>query len=252
MQGVEVLTAYPDQVSHHPVYPALQKLKFLIEENCQTTTMIFCLHWAYEDGMTWVEGWTDTCVDMQDKITTNTMKYSNDIGFTIAPVGNTWAEVLKRKGYPLHYLHLSDWNHTSLKGTFLMACVIYFTIFLESCERLEFNSSISDDEADSFKKTASDIVLNNLSLWNITTVDNETEHSMPSDIILNQNYPNPFNPTTHISFFIKNHYSHVLLQVYDMLGKSVNTIIDDYYQSGGYEVTFSGKNLSSGTYFYRL
>jgi len=58
--------------------------------NFKDTKIIYCLPWAYEDGMTWYEDWTDTYADMQDKIYNNTILFSNEIGFLIAPVGWAW------------------------------------------------------------------------------------------------------------------------------------------------------------------
>jgi hypothetical protein len=72
---------------------------------------------------------------------------------------------------------------------------------------------------------------------------------------LQQNYPNPFNPST-----IINWQSPVsgwqTLKVYDILGNEVATLVDEYRNSGNYEVDFnpasSIKNLASGIYLYRL
>ena len=68
---------------------------------------------------------------------------------------------------------------------------------------------------------------------------------------LKQNYPNPFNPTTNITFNLpKNTF--VNLKVYDMSGKEVAKLISQNMNQGNYTVTFDGKNLSSGVYFYKL
>jgi len=76
------------------------------------------------------------------------------------------------------------------------------------------------------------------------------------------NYPNPFNPTTKIKFAIPVETLHsaeggtslqyVALKVYDILGNEVATLVDEIKDPGIYEVEFSGNNLSSGIYFYRL
>jgi len=69
--------------------------------------------------------------------------------------------------------------------------------------------------------------------------------------VLSENYPNPFNPSTNISFTIPNN-SKVSLKVYDMLGKEVALLVNEYRPAGRYEVKFSAANLASGTYIYRL
>jgi len=66
-----------------------------------------------------------------------------------------------------------------------------------------------------------------------------------------QNTPNPFNPSTKITFYIpKNNY--VTLTVYDILGRTIKTLVNEYKNAGTYEINFDGSNLSSGTYFYRI
>jgi photosystem II stability/assembly factor-like uncharacterized protein len=68
---------------------------------------------------------------------------------------------------------------------------------------------------------------------------------------LYQNYPNPFNPTTNIKYQITDN-SFISLKVFDILGKEVATLVNKKLNSGTYEVTFDGSNLSSGIYFYKL
>ena len=172
MQGVGRITAYPDIYTDHPVYPSLVTLRDKISANCKSTKMVFCLPWAYEDGMTWLEGWTDTYKDMQKKIYENTLQYSDDVGFIIAPVGWDWNTVLKEKNYPLHYLHVSDWNHSSLKGSYLMACVIYATIYRQDLNGIGYYAGLPEDEAKYFQAVASSTVLESLELWNIIPATN--------------------------------------------------------------------------------
>ncbi len=96
LQGVGMLVAYPDSFTQHPVYPALLTLKSKILANSETTKMVFQMPWAFEDGMTWYQGWTDTYGDMQQKIYDNTLIYSEEVGFEIAPVGWVWYAVFGR------------------------------------------------------------------------------------------------------------------------------------------------------------
>ena len=159
--------AYPEYYTAHPAYPALVTLKGKILDNCASTRIIYCLPWAYEDGMTWL-GWPDTYEDMQLKIYNRTIEYSNDIGFTIAPVGWAWNKVLVDKEFPLHYLHLRDWNHPSSKGSYLMACVIFSTVFQESSVDISYYAELPKDEAVYFQTVASNIVLDSLHVWNIS------------------------------------------------------------------------------------
>ena len=68
---------------------------------------------------------------------------------------------------------------------------------------------------------------------------------------LYQNYPNPFNPVTNIKYQIANS-SFVSLKIYDVLGREVSTLVNEFKKAGSYIVTFNGSALASGVYFYRL
>lgn len=68
---------------------------------------------------------------------------------------------------------------------------------------------------------------------------------------LHENYPNPFNPSTKIRFEIPES-GNVRLIVYDITGKLIKTLVNEFRDEGNYEVTFDGSALASGIYFYRL
>ncbi len=74
---------------------------------------------------------------------------------------------------------------------------------------------------------------------------------IPRQIRLNQNYPNPFNPSTQIKYVL-NASVNVKLNVYDIIGREVATLVNQKQSSGSYTVTFNATRLSSGIYFYRL
>jgi len=167
LQGVGRITAYPTIYTDHPVFPALKTLKEKISNNCESTKMIFCLPWAYEDGMTWLQGWTDTYSDMQLKIYNNTLTWADSLDFIVAPVGWAWNIVLSENNFPLHYLHMNDWNHPSLKGSYLMACAIYSTVYKKSTEGVKYYGGLTEEEAKYFQKIGSNTVLNDLDKWNI-------------------------------------------------------------------------------------
>ena len=68
---------------------------------------------------------------------------------------------------------------------------------------------------------------------------------------LNQNYPNPFNPSTVISYSISRE-SYVTIKVYNVLGKEIETLVNENKPAGIYKVKFNGSSLPSGVYFYRI
>lgn len=65
------------------------------------------------------------------------------------------------------------------------------------------------------------------------------------------NYPNPFNPTTIIEYSIPE-ASFVILDIYNSLGEKVSNLVSQFQSAGNYKINFSGKELSSGIYFYKL
>ena len=71
------------------------------------------------------------------------------------------------------------------------------------------------------------------------------------NFVLDQNIPNPFYPKTLIAFTLKE-ATHVTLTVYDMLGRTVETIVDQKQPAGNYSKEFDGSDLPSGIYFYKL
>jgi hypothetical protein len=66
-----------------------------------------------------------------------------------------------------------------------------------------------------------------------------------------QNYPNPFNPSTTIRYSIINP-DVVKIKIYDVLGREVRTLVNEFKQAGTYELQFSANGLASGIYLYRI
>ena len=71
------------------------------------------------------------------------------------------------------------------------------------------------------------------------------------DYGLSQNFPNPFNPSTIINYQLPKD-SRVTIKIYDILGKDITTLVNDYKSAGRYSVEFNAENLPSGIYFYEL
>ena len=77
---------------------------------------------------------------------------------------------------------------------------------------------------------------------------------IPDDPNLYNNYPNPFNPETIIRYAVPDAMktAQVVLKVYNVLGQEVRTLVNESVTPGFYEVSFDGRNLSSGAYFYGI
>ncbi len=74
---------------------------------------------------------------------------------------------------------------------------------------------------------------------------------VPQSFFLSQNYPNPFNPSTKIRFALPKS-SFAKLVVYDMLGREIETIVNEQLNAGTYEADWDADKFSSGVYFYQL
>ena len=79
----------------------------------------------------------------------------------------------------------------------------------------------------------------------------EPEEGAPTHFALSQNYPNPFNPSTTISYALPQD-GLTTLKVYDVLGREVAELVNEFKTTGRYTVSFDASRLSSGVYVYRL
>ncbi|MCC6865436.1 MAG: T9SS type A sorting domain-containing protein [Ignavibacteria bacterium] len=87
--------------------------------------------------------------------------------------------------------------------------------------------------------------------YNQLTNINPISYNIPLKFILQQNYPNPFNPMTKIKYALP-YASNVTLKVYNILGREVISLVNEFKDAGSYIVEFNGKNYASGVYFYRI
>ena len=87
-------------------------------------------------------------------------------------------------------------------------------------------------------------------------VNIEYQKSLPNNYTLDQNYPNPFNPETEISYSLLE-AGNVKLEVFNIMGQKVTSLVNQYQDAGSYTVTWNSRNqdgiqVSSGIYFYKL
>jgi Secretion system C-terminal sorting domain/WD40-like Beta Propeller Repeat len=88
-------------------------------------------------------------------------------------------------------------------------------------------------------------------IYNLIPIGINSQSKKVRDFNLFQNYPNPFNPGTRIKFQLANQ-SYVKLVVFDLLGRELQTVLNEDLSSGTYVIDFDGSNIPSGAYFYSL
>ena len=133
-------------------------------------------------------------------------------------------------------------------------------IFLESAEMLE-NLAPGQEAGVSFSfDVRREAPVNTTDTLEFLISDNQggswtksivLEYTPPRTFALEQNYPNPFNPSTTIQYQLAEEVK-VRLEVYDLLGRKVATLLDNRIPAGYHEVSFDASSLASGVYIYRL
>jgi hypothetical protein len=115
----------------------------------------------------------------------------------------------------------------------------------------------SQEEAKEMKITMDmDNTQYGIGVFSSGTVEVMNMLAVPEEYILDQNYPNPFNPSTMISFSLPSE-GHVMVNIYDITGRLVSTLVDGNLTSGYHQVSWDGtdmfnSNVSAGLYIYSL
>ncbi len=203
-------------------------------------------------------------LSFRDLFEKNGMLYAGGFGIYVSTDnGATWTE--KDEG-------ITDLNIHSVYATdnYVFAGTEYGGVFVSSDDAEtwhEFNENITympieaiiSDDSCLYVGTGGHGVWKR-PLSEIVTDIEETE-KLPTSFILKQNYPNPFNPTTTISYSIPTVVSrteattqsvNVTLDVYNVLGQKVATLVNKEQTPGNYGVQFNASDLPSGVYFYTL
>ncbi len=131
------------------------------------------------------------------------------------------------------------WNYHNATGELILSAHIGFT------GAVILRIVVTDDSS----ATAEDSLV--VSVLSSTGIDDPFAGLIPDNYVLMQNYPNPFNPVTHIRFGLPTP-SRVKIEVFNILGQHVATLVDNRMSAGYHTVAFDGSRLASGIYYYRL
>ena len=193
----------------------------------------------------------------------------NEVNGNIPKITSTWIDYGEEVSVTISALQSSVWNDKERNKILLL----FANASMEKTLQFSFNfigedyglngqlkitkvsessDSVSDLADNSFSKNISlkplDIIayiVENDGTNSIGSIDGELEYE------LEQNYPNPFNPSTIIKFNIPK-TGETKLEVYNLLGQKVATLINQKLIQGTYEYKFDGSNLVSGIYIYKL
>lgn len=95
-------------------------------------------------------------------------------------------------------------------------------------------------------------IINGIVYGDTTVTDVNEDTPIPKEFALYQNFPNPFNPSTTIDYDLPVS-SHVSLKIFDILGRKIETLVDEFQQAGNHSAQYlSNAELPSGVYFYQL
>lgn len=240
---------YPviDYYRYGSYYPAARTLDSLITNLGQRT--LFYMTWGRPLGGQWSIGghysiYFEDFFQMQDTVSAATKMISDELGAGLIPAGNAWATV--RHIDSTYNFWQIDTIHANLKGTYIVACVFYATLFHASPVGLQYFAGLTPDTALFLQQAAEAAVLD--------IADDGL--GLPRSFEVFQNYPNPFNAQTLIRYMLPEP-GDVQVDIYDLLGRKINTLWNGYQSSGMKTLTWDGtdsnhNDVSSGIYFYRI
>ena len=148
-----------------------------------------------------------------------------------------------------YYIKYSDGTSSPTTSMSLEDSMKDYPIFVAKSASLPALTSL--DTAYVRVQSANGFYSNWASAAGVLTAIQQAITGMPGRFKLSQAYPNPFNPSTTIDYQLAKK-SHVVITVYDVLGRTVRTLVNDDKPEGSYAVTFEANDLASGIYFYRL
>jgi len=152
--------AFPEQ--HDLFLEPIRTLAQFIESSSPDAITILTIVWPWKDGVT-MYGQHYSYVEYQTMLRDGTIALADEFGFTVAPVGWAWNQVMLER--PDINMFESDEVHPSRSGAYLQACVYAVTILRQPLD-VSFYGELEPLEAEYFQQVASSIVLDSIDLWN--------------------------------------------------------------------------------------
>jgi len=148
------------------MYPYAVILDSIIHHNNPCTKIMFFLTWAnkYGDINIIQQGGSDSYDAMQQRIREGYFEIADSTGNTIIPAGIAWKHI--RDNYPAYELYEPGDVLPTLYGSYLAACVVFSSVYKESCLGNIYNAGINDIDVANLQGIASSTVLDSLELWN--------------------------------------------------------------------------------------
>lgn len=233
-----------------------QTVMVLGVDNANDTTFVFK---STNLGDTWTQIFKTPGVFFDMKFvntTTGIMCGDNGLVKRTTSGGSSWNNITSSTSNDLLNIHFASSNIVYMvgsAGTILKstnAGVNWFTQVSPITANLRaINVFPADDNG--ILVGAGGNILRTTNGGNIPTGIQNIGNEIPESYSLSQNYPNPFNPSTNIKFSIPT-AGNVSVKVYDIMGREVAGLVDQYLTPGIYNIDFNASSLPSGTYFYRL
>jgi len=208
--------------------------------------------WGYVQGTTWKPNAYLVRTDGSERSALQWLRIYVATPKVVSPVGQsgqprdvtlTWHSVAPATSY--HVQIASDSLFSTVVADTSVIDTTVHMVPLAADSTFYWHVSAVDAMGESASSTASGFTTND------QVLNVEKPGEMPTAFELLQNYPNPFNPVTQIRFTMA-HVDHVRLEVYNLLGQKVATLMDGFQRAGMHEISFDASQLTSGIYLCQL
>jgi hypothetical protein len=175
-----VIQAQSQEPSVHPLqvqqqtYPYAEQLVDSIESNYSCTEPLFFMTWGRKNGDQMnAQNYPPiaTYLGMQQRLRESYLEMGYSLNASVAPVGMAWKKSINDN--PDFELYTPDESHPSLAGSYLSACVIYTSMYKESCVNSDYvPNGLDEDDTAILRDIASSVVLDSTQVWNLFDIQN--------------------------------------------------------------------------------